>query len=104
MPKIKKEEFPETTDLEKFENRSDDSTDVMLPAITPNQIMMEAVRNKQPKEVLEILQKGFEFELKVKAQQAREAYHRAMAAFKSNPPEIEKDKTVSYQAAASWIF
>jgi hypothetical protein len=27
---------------------------------------------------------------------ARKAYHEAMAAFKANPPEIEKDKKVSY--------
>ncbi len=30
------------------------------------------------------------------ANEARKAYHKAMAAFKTNPPEIDKDKTVAY--------
>jgi len=37
---------------------------------------------------------------KYEANQARKAYTEAMAAFKKNPPEIEKDKRVSYKTGA----
>lgn len=44
----------------------------------------------------EQLGKMMELQRDWEANEARKAYHKAMAAFKANPPEIEKDKTVSY--------
>lgn len=45
---------------------------------------------------LEKLEKLMELQLKWEANQARKAYTEAMAAFKANPPEIEKDKHVKF--------
>lgn len=43
------------------------------------------------------LKTSLEVQERWEANQARKAYHIAMAAFKANPPEIEKDKTVAYK-------
>ena len=54
---------------------------------------------------LEMLEKAFEFDLKVKAQQAKEAYHKAMADFKANPPKVWRDMQVKYstdKGVQSW--
>lgn len=45
---------------------------------------------------LDKVAKLMELQERWEANEARKAYHFAMAAFKSNPPEIEKDKKVSY--------
>lgn len=45
---------------------------------------------------LEKLEKLMDLQQRWEANQARKAYSEAMAAFKANPPEIEKDKKVSY--------
>jgi ERF superfamily len=69
------------------------------PAVqaTPMDIMMTAVQRGMGKDQLEVLERMFEFDLKVKAQQAKEAYHKAMAAFKANPPKIWRDLQAKYQ-------
>ena len=55
--------------------------------------------------VLTAMQKGYEpgfiekmmdLQERFEANEARKAYHKAMAAFKANPPQIEKDKSVSF--------
>jgi len=46
---------------------------------------------------LEKLEKLLELQIKWEANEAMKAYHKAMAAFKQNPPVIEKDKTVAYK-------
>ena len=45
---------------------------------------------------LEKLEKLMDLQIKWEENQARKAYYSAMAAFKANPPEIEKDKHVKY--------
>jgi len=45
---------------------------------------------------LDKLEKLMGLQERWEANQSRKAYHEAMTAFKSNPPEIEKDKKVSY--------
>jgi hypothetical protein len=45
---------------------------------------------------LEKLEKLMALQERWEANQARKAYHEAMTAFKSNPPEIDKDKHVSF--------
>src|SRR3990167_2499280 len=45
---------------------------------------------------LEKLSKLLDLQEKWEANEARKAYHRAMAEFKQNPPEIAKDKKVAY--------
>ncbi len=56
--------------------------------------------------VMAAIQKGFDPDLiskmmdlaeRQQANLARQAYHEAMAAFKANPPEIEKDRKVKYR-------
>jgi len=45
---------------------------------------------------LEKLEKLLTLQERWEASEAKKAYHRAMTAFKANPPEIEKDKTVAF--------
>src|SRR3990167_1915997 len=47
---------------------------------------------------LEQLKGLLDLQERFEATQAKKAYHSAMAAFKANPPKINKDKTVSYAA------
>lgn len=46
---------------------------------------------------LEKLEKLLELKERYEDNEARKAYHKAMAKFKANPPEIEKDANVSYK-------
>lgn len=46
---------------------------------------------------LEKLEKLMDLQIRWESNQARKAYHEAMASFKANPPDIEKDKKVSYK-------
>lgn len=45
---------------------------------------------------LDKLEKLMDLQMRWEQSNARKAYHEAMAQFKSNPPEIEKDKKVAY--------
>jgi hypothetical protein len=63
--------------------------------------MADAVRHGMGKDQLEILERMFEFDLKVKAQQAKEAYHKSFAAFKANPPKIWREMQVKYGSGDS---
>lgn len=45
---------------------------------------------------LDKLEKLLNLQIAWEANEARKAYHIAMTAFKSNPPKIDKDKTVAY--------
>jgi len=46
---------------------------------------------------LEKLEKLLSLQERWEANEARKAYHKAMAAFKANPPKIEKDRTVKFK-------
>lgn len=48
----------------------------------------------------EKLEKLMELQVKWEANNSRKAYYDAMAAFKANPPEIDKDKSVSYKTTS----
>jgi len=67
-----------------------------LPAqASPNAVVIMAMQKGYTPELIEkmmALQERFE------ANEARKAYHEAMSNFKTNPPEIGKDKTVSFKA------
>ena len=66
----------------------------MVPVTTsPAQMIRDAVTGGAD---LSKLEKLLELQEKWEANEARKAYHKAMAAFKANPPDIEKDKQVSY--------
>lgn len=49
---------------------------------------------------IERLEKLMEVQMRWEANQARKAYHESMTAFKANPPEIDKDKKVSYKTTS----
>lgn len=60
---------------------------------TQNDIIMEAMkRNFEPA----FIEKMLDLQERHDKTEARKAYHKAMAAFKANPPQIDKDKTVSF--------
>ena len=75
--------------------------DVMLQQeVTPMVMMQQAIAQGSDVAVLERL---WALNEKVEAANAKKAYVSAMAKFKQNPPEIEKDKLVRYQNSdGSW--
>lgn len=48
---------------------------------------------------LDKLEKLLELQMRWEENEARKAYHEAMAAFKANPPDIDKDKHVRFETA-----
>ena len=60
---------------------------------SPAEMMAAAIQNGSS---LENLEKLLELQERWDKNEAKKAYHRAMAAFKANPPSIEKDKKVAY--------
>lgn len=60
---------------------------------TPAELISEAVKGGADLEKLKGL---LELQERWEANQARKAYHEAMAKFKADPPKIEKDKSVSF--------
>jgi len=67
--------------------------DVTIKETTPATVLDLAIEKGAS---LEQLEKFMELKIKWEEREAKKAYHEAMAAFKLNPPDIEKDKTVSY--------
>jgi hypothetical protein len=63
------------------------------PETTPAMLLNIAIEKGAE---LDKLEKLMDLQVKWEANQARKAYTEAMAAFKANPPDIEKDKTVAY--------
>ena len=63
-------------------------------AVTPAHMIELAVSKGAD---LDKLEKLLMLQEKYDAMQAKKAYNQAMSDFKANPPEIDKDKTVSYQ-------
>ncbi len=91
-------EIPETKDVVK--NRVVEmEKDVILPPVqSPMEIISQAIKSGAGEKELAILKEMFEFDLRVKEQQAKEAYNKAMALWKAHAPHILKDKEVSYSA------
>jgi hypothetical protein len=89
---VEKTEVPALSDDDKFNRRSPG-----VPAVqadSPNAVIMMAMnKNYTP----ELIEKMMDLQQRHEENEARKLYVVAMAAFKSNPPEIEKDKTVSYE-------
>ena len=65
----------------------------MMESTSPAASMIQAISAGAN---LETVAKMMELQQVWEANEARKAYHLAMAAFKANPPEIEKDKKVNY--------
>lgn len=66
-----------------------------VTVISQDQMISQAVASGAN---LKDLHSLFDLRLKHEANEAKKAYHVAMAQFKANPPEINKDKQVSYKA------
>lgn len=69
---------------------------VQPPAKTPAELIQIAVTSGAD---LEQLEKLMNLQERWEANEARKAYHKAMSAFKENPPKIDKDKNVGYNTA-----
>ena len=69
-----------------------------MPTVTDNSpaSMMQIALSRGAD--LDKLEKMLALQERWEANEARKAYHTAMAAFKAAPPEIEKDKKVSFGA------
>lgn len=75
------------------EIKTESNVPTVIPAMNPMQMLGHAVQQGMPIETLrELMQLKKEWE----ADEARKAFVAAMAAFKANPPEIVKDKHVSF--------
>jgi len=75
------------TEIEKVENEQDG---------TPSDLIRLAITSGAN---LEQLEKVLALKERYEANEARKAYHKAMADFKANPPEISKDSHVKYQTS-----
>jgi len=68
-----------------------------LPATqAPSSLIAIALDKGADASALEKLEKVLELQERYEANEARKAYHNAMAKFKANPPDIEKDRHVKY--------
>ena len=79
-------------DTEKWEDRHPVS-DIAVVDSSPASMMQAAISGGMD---LEKLEKFMELQEKYELREAKKAYHQAMAQFKENPPEIEKDRHVSF--------
>lgn len=72
-------------------------TQAVIPApsqaLSPDVLISTAIQNGAG---IETLEKLMALQERHEANEARKAYHKAMAAFKANPPVIHKDATVTY--------
>jgi len=78
------------TAIDRWEQRRPEE-DILPMTTTPNEIMMEAIRNKSGKETLDFLKEMFQLEKERDAENARKAYFRAKSAFKAHAPVVIKD-------------
>lgn len=62
---------------------------------TPSDLITQAISSGAD---LEKLEKLLSLQERWESNEAKKAYHQAMTAFKANPPEIEKDRSVAYGA------
>lgn len=86
-------ELKETKDVVESKIKTMEDNEVLPAVQSPMEIISQAVQRGAGEKELAIIERMFEFDLKVKAQQAKEAYNKAVAAFKADPPEIIKDKS-----------
>lgn len=70
----------------------DNSTDIIPAADLPGQMMLSAIKSGAGKETLDMLEKAFEFDLRVKAQQAKEEFFKAFSEFKQEEFTVLNDK------------
>ena len=68
-------------------------TETKIMVGSPAEMIKEAISGGAN---LDQLEKLLTLQERWEANEAKKAYHRAMAAFKANPPEIEKDKKVAF--------
>jgi hypothetical protein len=81
----------EPNEVDRWETRH--PPEDILPAVAnPMDIMATAVQKGLGKDQLEVLERMFEFDVRVKAQQAKEAFFTSMAEFHKIAPPVAKDK------------
>ncbi len=62
---------------------------------TPAMMLSQLIANNAS---LDMIKQFMDLQERWEKAEARKAYHKAMAEFKKNPPEIDKDRKVSYKA------
>lgn len=73
------------------------NTEIVVSDNTPQAMIKHALSKGAD---LDKLEKLLTLQERWEANEARKAYNAAMAAFKANPPKIEKDRTVSFKTTA----
>lgn len=101
IDQVEKEDAKEAADLKKFEGRGE-GTITVLPEVHPLSLIQVAIeKNYTP----EFIEKMMDLQERNEARMARQAYNKAMSAFKANPPKVWKDIQVKYEAqgkTTSW--
>ena len=69
---------------------------LVVPEASPMAVIQYAIAEGAD---LEKLEKLMELQRKDEQWKAKKAYHKAMAAFKKDPPQIDKDCHVNYQTS-----
>ena len=82
------------TDIEKFEDRNEGKLIVVDDANSPFAMTKLGLAHGQS---LADIEKMLELQIRWEENEAKKAYHRAMAAFKANPPKIWRDMQVKYK-------
>lgn len=85
----------QTTELTVIDKRHHAQA-LQAPTPAPNNPAAMVAAALEQKADVAVLERLLDLQLKYEANEARKAYARAMAAFKSDPPRIFKDKEVSY--------
>ena len=82
------------TDMEKFDGRSEGKLIVVDDANSPFAMTKLGLAHGQS---LADIEKMLELQIKWEENEAKKAYHKAMAAFKADPPKIWRDMQVKYK-------
>ena len=83
-------------DVQKFEERSEAQETIHLPQVAQSSVslvQMAMQKNYDP----EFIKQMMDLQERNDARVAKQAYHKAMAKFKANPPEIWRDMQVKYE-------
>jgi hypothetical protein len=102
MTEKQKDYIPETKDVVNVRaNRIIDAGPIAVqPAVQgPMQIIAQAIKNGAGEKELAILERMFDFDIRVKEREAKEAYSDSMSQWKANAPDIAKDRNVKFQTA-----
>jgi hypothetical protein len=82
-----------TEEIKVYDRRIPEEASVPARQDSPNAVIMMAMQKGYTPELIKQI---MDLQVRYEENEARKAYHNAMSQFKANPPEIGKDKKVSF--------